>query len=96
MTNLAFKILITIDVIAAAVIGFFFVLGVGDGSVSSFNIGLWIGILAAVAVILAAGILLHRNDRKVLGNLVLSILAVPATLYCAFFALIILTAPSWQ
>lgn len=96
MTNPVFKILITIDVVVAAVIGFFFVIGVGDGSVSSFNIVLWIGILTAVAVTLIAGILLHRNDRKVLGNLTLSLLAVPATLYCAFFALIILTAPSWQ
>lgn len=96
MAKLAFRILIAIDAVAAAVIGFFFVIGVGDGSVSSFNISLWIGILTAVAVILTAGILLHRNNRMVLGNLVLSILAVPATLYCAFFALIILTAPSWQ
>ena len=96
MASLAFKILIAIDAIATAVIGYFFLAGLADGSVSAFNIGLWTGILAAISLVLIAGVLLYRSGRKVPGNLVLAILALPTALYGAFLLLIIVTQPSWQ
>ena len=36
-----YRILLAIDVAAALVAVYFFVVGIGDGSVSSFNIAIW-------------------------------------------------------
>ena len=44
-----FRILFGIDALAAAVVAFFFVWGLSDGSVSAFNILLWLALLGGVA-----------------------------------------------
>lgn len=47
-----YRILFSIDAVIALVLLYFFFVGLGDGSVSSFNILLWLGILGATAAIL--------------------------------------------
>ena len=56
-----FRLLLAIDAIAALVILYFFMIGLADGSVSSFNMELWFGVLAAVAAILGGGLLLKAK-----------------------------------
>lgn len=90
------RLLIAIDALAALVILYFFVTGISDGSVSSFNMGLWLGILAAVAAILGGGIALNANGKRGAAIAVLLILAVPALLYAAFILLIAITQPRWN
>jgi hypothetical protein len=58
---MTFKILFGIDALAGAVILYFFFVGLADGSVSSFNMGLWAAILAALAAILGGGYALNAN-----------------------------------
>ena len=84
-----FKTLIAIDAVAALVIGYFFVVGLTDGSISAFNVHLWLGILLAVAAVLAGGTLLRNAGKPLLGNLVLAVLAVPALLYGLFAAVVV-------
>jgi hypothetical protein len=91
-----FRILFGIDALAAAVVVGFFFIGLADGSVSSFNMGLWVAILAGVAAILGGGYALHATGRTRLANLLLLVLAIPAVLYGLFILLVVVTNPRWN
>ena len=47
-----FKILLGIDVAVAVVVLYFFEVGLNDGSISSFNMYLWLEMLSCVAAVL--------------------------------------------
>ncbi len=49
-----FKILWGIDAVIALVFVYFFVVGLGDGSVSSFNMRLWLSTLFTLSGVLSA------------------------------------------
>lgn len=83
---MVFGILWAINAVAAAVLGYFFLAGVGDGSVSSSNIGLWSGILIVCAVILIASLVLRKADHSIIGSLVLTPVALGGVRYVLFFA----------
>ncbi len=91
-----FWLLLGLDVLAASVAGYFFVLGLSDGSVSSFNIGEWTVLLATLAAIIAGGVALHRTGYVKSGNLVLAVLATPALLYAAFMVIVIMSGARWN
>ena len=50
-----------VDAVIAAVAVFFFFVGLADGSVSSFNIVLWMVLLLAVAVVVGGSLSLGRS-----------------------------------
>ena len=91
-----FRILFAIDALVALVVLYFFVAGLGDGSVSSFNGGLWAGLLLTIAVVLGGGFALNTNGYRRSARAVLAILAVPGLLYAAFILLIVVTQPNWH
>ncbi len=91
-----FKILLGIDALAALIIGYFFVAGLADGSISSFNIELWIVILLAVVTIISGGILLRKAAKPALANIVLVILAIPTVLYGIFILAVVITGTQWN
>ena len=91
-----FRLLLAIDAVAALVIVYFFLIGLADGSVSSFNMQLWLGILTAIAAILGGGLLLKAKGQRIAANLVLLILAAPAALYGFFILSIIVLQPRWN
>ena len=67
-----------------------------DGSVSSFNIVLWLGILALLAAVLIGGYKLHAAGRTKLALGVLAIVALPGLAYVLFFGAIIVLQPRWN
>jgi hypothetical protein len=73
-------ILWAFDALIALIFLFFFI-GLGDGSVSSFNMNLWLLILAGLAAILLGSLGLMRYNYVGLTKFLLSILAVPGLLY---------------
>ncbi len=91
-----FKILLGIDALAALIIGYFFVAGLADGSISSFNIELWIVILLVVVAIVSGGILLRKAAKPALANIVLVILAIPTVLYGIFILAVVITGTQWN
>jgi hypothetical protein len=91
-----FWTLFSIDALVAAVVLFFFFAGLGDGSVSSFNIRLWLGILAALAAVIGGGWLLKSNGHQRFASLVLLILAIPGLLYALFILAVIILQPRWN
>ena len=90
------RTLLGIDVLAALVAVYFFVVGLNDGSVSSFNGGLWAGLLAGVAAVVGGGWALQAKGQRGAAVAVLLILAVPAALFGLFLALIMITQPRWN
>ncbi len=85
-----------IDALVVLVTLYFFLVGLGDGSVSSFNGLLWLGILAGLAVVLGGGWLLKVSGQLKTAKILLSVVAVPAFLFFLFFLLIILSKPRWN
>lgn len=90
------RTLLGIDVLAALVIVYFFVVGLSDGSVSSFNGDLWFGLLAGIGAVIGGGWALYAKGRRGAAVIVLLILAIPAVVYALFLALIVITQPRWN
>lgn len=93
---MAFKILWGIDAVIALIFAVFFVIGIADGTVSSFNIGLWLVILCILGGVLAGGPALQRAGRAHLARALLTILAVPGLLAGIFFLALIILHPRWN
>jgi len=85
-----------IDAVIALIALYFFVAGLSDGRVSSFNILLWLAILGGLAAILGGGLQLKSNGHQRLANGVLLILAVPGLLFGLFFLSLIILQPRWN
>ena len=87
---LVFKIIYGFDAIVALIIFYFFFVGIGDGTVSGFNIIAWLIILGALTGILWGSIWLKSHNYSVLAFITLLVLAVPAFLF-ALYCLIAIT-----
>ena len=77
---MTFWILWGIDAIIALIAVVFFFIGLADGSVSSFNIVLWLGILAALAGILWGSHALRGAGHAKAASGLLMFPAVPGVL----------------
>jgi hypothetical protein len=93
---MVFRFLLGIDIVAAAVVVYFFIVGLADRSISLYNADLWAGLLLSIAAIIAAGITLRRNERTVMAILVLGFLAAPTLLYGVFILTVILSGQRWN
>ena len=91
-----FRILFGIDALAAAVVLFFFLWGLGDGTVSEFNILLWLCLVGGVGGVLGGGLWLNVKGQRRLANSLLLVLAIPATLLGLFFLALIALHPRWN
>jgi hypothetical protein len=96
MKSWLFWLLWVFDALVASVFVYFFCVGLGDGTVSSFNIVLWLGILGALAVILGGGFLLHWRGYWILAMCVLAVLALPALASGLFFLVVVISNPRWN
>jgi hypothetical protein len=93
---MVYKILLAIDAIVAAIFVYFFVVGLGDGSISDFNSQLWGIILLALAAIIGGGVLLNGKGYRKAANGLLLVLATPGILYGLFLLLIVIAQPRWN
>jgi hypothetical protein len=91
-----FRILLGLDIAAAAVVIYFFLVGLVDGSVSSFNMDLWLAMLVGVAAVIGGGVALRRNGYPKWANLVLLVLAIPTFLYGLFIVVVVFSGARWN
>lgn len=91
-----FRTLWWIDVIAAAIAVAFFFIGVADGSVSSFNIALWIALLGAIAVVVLGSRALERKGQRWPASGLAALLAIPTLLYGLMIAIFVLSGTRWN
>ncbi|MEP6943090.1 MAG: osmoprotectant transporter permease [Betaproteobacteria bacterium] len=93
---IAYRILWGIDVLTALAALGFFLIGVADGSVSSFNITLWLGLLATLAAVLFGARALRARGHTVAASVLAGALAVPALLFALLLALAISSGTRWN
>jgi hypothetical protein len=84
------------DALIAAIFVYFFLAGLADGSVSSFNMGLWLVTLGIVAVVMLGSLVLRSSNRIVLAVTLLMVLAIPGVLFALFFGSIIVLQPDFK
>ena len=75
---------------------YFFGVGLADGSVSSFNIVLWLGILSTAGAILFAGHALRTNGHPKAAVALLAVLAVPGISYALLVILFVFSGARWN
>jgi hypothetical protein len=91
-----FRVAWVIDAIIAGVCLYFFVVGLNDGSVSSFNIVLWLTLLGALGAVLWGGRKLRASGHPRAAVMTLLLPAVPGVLMGLFFLVLILGHPDWR
>jgi hypothetical protein len=85
-----------IAAVVTAIVFFFFCVGVADGSVSSFNIVLWVLMLLGVTGVTGGSLWLRKAGRTGLATLLALVLAVPGLLAALFLAVVLITQPRWN
>ena len=85
-----------IDAIVALIALYFFFIGLADGSVSSFNIVLWLVLLVVLATVLFGTLALRAAGNLTLAKILTGLLAVPALLFLLFFIVVIASGERWN
>ena len=85
-----------VNAVVASVLLFFFLWGLADDSVSSFNIGLWLLMLGVAAVVLGGSLALKAADRVKLAKALVMVFAIPGVVLGLFFAVIVLVPGRWN
>jgi hypothetical protein len=91
-----FRILFGIDTAAALVVLGFFVVGIDDGTVSSLNIQMWLGMLGGIVLVLAGGLIAKAKGQRALASAMLATLAVPVALCALFVLAVVIFQPRWN
>ena len=91
-----YRILLAFDGLVGAVLLYFFVTGIEDGSVSSFNILLWLAMLGGFAAIIGLALGLRARGHKAAANFLLLVPALPGLLAIVFLLMVILLQPDFR
>ena len=88
-----FGVLFAIDVLEASGVVYFFLWGLSDGTVSSYNMTMWLELLAACGAGLGGALWLRLKRHMAAAIAVSLILAVPAFLFVLFVAFMFIANP---
>jgi hypothetical protein len=91
-----YRFFLAISTLALLIALYFFAVGLSDGSVSSFNIAIWMALLGALGANVCGGWLLNTRGHRVAAVLALAVVAVPAILAGLFLLLILILEPRWN
>jgi hypothetical protein len=91
-----YRTLLGVSALPALAAVWFFLEGLADGTVSAFNIGLWLGLLAVACGLPAAGAVLQANGKTMAAKLLLALVAVPVLLGVVLLVLLIVAPPRWH
>jgi ABC-type microcin C transport system permease subunit YejB len=75
---------------------YFFLIGLADGSVSSFNMGLWLLILTIVGAVMLGSLWMKSNNYLSFAKIILGIFAVPGLLYGLFIVIMMTGNGRWN
>lgn len=91
-----FRTLWWFGALIAAIFVFFFLWGLRDGTVSSFHIVLWLGILAGLAGVLVGSLKLRAKGYARQAMVLVLLLAIPGILGVLFFLAVLILQPRWN
>ena len=86
----------TVSALVAATFVVFFFIGLGDGTVSSFNIVLWVGILATVGGCVGGSLWLRAAGHRIPSIVLAWVLAVPGLFALLLMLLVVILNPKWN
>lgn len=95
-STIVYRSFFACSLIVAAIAFVFFAIGLGDGSVSSFNMALWLALLGVVVAVPWAGHALRSRGKIGVAIAVLGIVAVPGFLGGLLVLLLLLLQPRWN
>jgi hypothetical protein len=95
-SSLPYRASLGVSLATAAVAVAFFLIGLADGTVSSFNIALWTLLLAGIGAVLWAGVALRARGRTALAVAVLCVTAAPAVIAVLFVVYLLVAQPRWN
>ena len=93
---MAFWFLWGVDALTALIAVYFFFVGIADGTVSSFNIGIWTVLLLGLGGVVLGSLALRAAGREAWARALVAALAVPAFGVGLFFAVLLVTHPRWN
>jgi hypothetical protein len=82
--------------LVAATVVLFFLWGLADGTVSSFNMMLWLVMLGGVGTVVFGSLELRRAGRVAAAVQLLLILAIPGIAYAVFLLAAVILQPRWN
>jgi len=91
-----YRILLALAAIAAATLFFFFAWGLSDGTVSSFNMHIWLVMIAGVSLILWGGLHFGARRQYLPASAILSLLAAPTALSMFILVVLMIAQPNWH
>jgi hypothetical protein len=91
-----YKLFLIADLLAAAIAVSFFGIGIADGTVSSFNIGIWSLLLLLLSAVLFVGMVFKSKGKPWLATATLGIVAVPTIAAGLFILIVLITNPRWN
>ena len=94
--GIGFWLIWSIAAIVAAVVLYFFFVGLADGSVSSFNMLLWLALLAGVGLVVIGSLVLRAKGKPHLGMVLGLFLAAPGLAFGVFFLVLISSHARWN
>lgn len=86
----------SIDLVVAVIAVYFFFIGLADGSVSSFNMGLWLAILCVLGGVIVGSLALRTAARTGAATALVMVLAVPSALIGLFFLVLLVAPVRWN
>jgi len=86
----------SIDLVVAVIAVYFFFVGLADGSVSSFNMGLWLVILSALGGIVGGSLALRSAARTRVAIALVTLLAIPSALIGLFYLVLLVAPVRWN
>jgi len=92
----AFWFLWGVDALTALIAVYFFFVGLADGTVSSFNIGIWTVLLLGLGAVVLGSLALRAAGRERWARALAVALALPALGIGLFFAVLLVTQPRWN
>ena len=91
-----FRLVWVVDALIVLVVLCFFFVGLADGSVSSFNAGIWTALLLGLGAVFGGGTWLYSTGRKRSAVILLSVLAVPGLLTFVFILIVLISDSRWN
>ncbi len=91
-----FWILWIFNALMALIPVYFFFVGLGDGTVTSRNMGIWAILLLAIVAILGGTQWLRMHQHLGIAKTILIIAAIPGLFFLLYLAIVVIGKPRWN
>jgi len=91
-----YRLLFGVAGLVGALFLFFFLWGLSDGTVSAYNMLLWLMILGGIGAILGFAMKLKAGANLLAACILLCVLALPGLLAGLFLLVVIVAQPRWN